>query len=150
MLVRGGGLGGSGNVYNVNFDSGVATVSCYDGASGKCGSKLYPAGGLQGIDYDAAIPLAYWPSGWGVNGNCDQCGIKCSNSPGNDSYVHYNDAPLCYQITSRNTSQTKIIRINDSCGEASKGRWPITRTDSHVSILTLALHCAPDHRRQLP
>lgn len=122
MIVPGGGLvGGSGhvpNTYNVNFEAGSATISCYDNAgAGKCGSPMAFANTIPGIDFDAAIPLAYWPPGWGQNGNCKECGITCSGTWGATSFVNYNQQPLCYNITSRTTNSTKTIRINDSCGK---------------------------------
>lgn len=76
MIVPGGGLGSgvNANLYNIDFSSGVATISCYDNAgSGKCGSPLYYAGDLEGINYDAAIPLAYWCIDGGSV--CVVCGV---------------------------------------------------------------------------
>ena len=117
----GGGLVGSGvpNAYGINFETGVGTVSCYDiaGTGGKCGSPLAYANTLPGIDFDAAIPLAYWPPGAGIYGNCADCGVGCSGPWGPSSVVAYDGAPLCYQITSRTTGVAKMIRVNDACGE---------------------------------
>lgn len=119
----GGGLVGGGvpNKYAINFDTGVGTVSCYDiaaSSTGKCGSQLAYAGTIPGVDFDAAIPFAYFPTGAGNYGNCDDCGVRCSGSWGPTSIVQYNGQPLCYQITSQTTSQTRIIRVNDGCGDS--------------------------------
>lgn len=125
MPVVGGGSGlvsgGVPNAYGIDFETGVGTVSCYDiantGGAGKCGSAMAYANSLQGIDFDAAIPLAYWPPGAGFYGNCADCGVRCSGSWGPSSVVSYDGVPLCYQITSRTTGVAKTIRVNDACGE---------------------------------
>ncbi len=127
-----GGNKPNGNSYGMNFESGTGTVTCYNwkdpppgpptpappSVQGRCGSNVYPAGNLSalGIDYDAAIPFAWFPKGNGNYGNCDDCGIKCSTYYSSNSYVYYNGAPLCYNITSRLTGITKTIRVNDGCG----------------------------------
>lgn len=122
----GGGVvgGGAPNAYGINFEAGVATVSCYDISNtatlGKCGSTMAYANTLTGIDFDAAIPLAYWPPGAGFYGNCADCGVRCSGSWGPSSVVTYDGAPLCYQITSRTTGVVKTIRVNDACGKMTR------------------------------
>lgn len=134
MPVVGGGGGGGGSLigggapYAMNFETGVGTVSCYDisntGGSGKCGSAMAYANTLPGIDFDAAIPLAYWPPGAGFYGNCADCGVRCSGPWGPSSVVAYDGAPLCYQITSHTTGVAKTIRVNDACGERrTMGGW---------------------------
>ena len=127
-----------GNSYGMNFESGTGTVTCYNwkdpppgpptpappSVQGRCGSNVYPAGNLSalGIDYDAAIPFAWFPKGNGNYGNCDDCGIKCSTYYSSNSYVYYNGAPLCYNITSKLTGITKTIRVNDAVWRVEQQR----------------------------
>ncbi len=119
-LVSSGGNNGNGgtNPYGMDFETGVATISCYDiigsGGTNKCGSSLAYAETIPGIDFDAAFPLAYWPKA--VYGNCDECEVSCSGSWGPSSVLQYDGQPLCYNITSRSTSAVKTIRVVDSCG----------------------------------
>ena len=122
-----GGNQPNDNAYGINFESGTGTVSCYNYfdksgipapqyVKGHCGSNVYPPSTISGIDFDAAIPLAYFPPGSGNYGNCNDCNVTCSTWYSDTAYVWYNGAPLCYNITSKINGMSKIIRVNDVCG----------------------------------
>lgn len=155
-----GGLlgGGAPNAYGIDFDTGVGTVSCYDIAAsslGKCGSQLTYAGSVPGIDFDAAIPFAYWPPGVGLYGNCADCGIQCSGSYGPSSIVQYNGQPLCYNITAQTTGEVRTIRVNDGCGESvirtgDREHHPFQQWPCVSRTLLPPPHPKPHDRRQLP
>jgi len=88
-----------------NLESGIGTTGTYyTGSSGKCGGYS-----LHGVDYLAAIPLAYWPPS--QTGNCQQCNITCGSG-----FVTYKNQALCYRVTSYSTKNTKVIGVVESCG----------------------------------